>query len=134
MANLKDQLDELKGRLRITKITATRSIRTPNGDVFCAFSASFKHDGMGPGVDTHPEEGEELEIAGQGLTSKEMSAAYLYLQHRAYLLCLDSAAAEGSIPEHVALNMKTAASEPFARLLAKALRVPETTNDPASGG
>lgn len=123
----------MKARIRVEKITATRSIRTPTGDIFCALSASFKHDGMGPGVDVHPTCSEDSEIASQGLETKDVSAAYLYLQHRAYLLCLESAEAEGSLAEQIAINMRTTASKNFAVLLAKALRVPEMkSNEPAA--
>lgn len=132
--DVKAQLDDLKSRLRVEKIVATRSLRTPTGDIFCGLSASFKQDGLGPGLDLLPSDGESAETSNQGMSHKEVSPAYLYLQHRAYLLCLDSAVAEGAMTEHVALNLKTEASKAFALLLAKALRVPENTHDAADSG
>jgi len=131
---MKEQLDSLKDTISIEKVVATRSLKTQHGDIFCGLSASFKHDGMGHGVDLLPSSAEDKEISAQGWGVKDVGAVYLYLQHRAYLLCLDSAIAEGSIPENIALNMKTASSQKFAELLAKALRVPETPNDPANNG
>lgn len=132
--DVKSQLDDLKSRIRVEKIVATRSLRTPTGDIFCGLSASFKHDGAGPGLDLLPTDGETAEISQQGMSCKDVSPVYLYLQHRAYLLCLESAVAEGSMLDHVAHNLKTEASNSFAVLLAKALRIPENKNDAADSG
>lgn len=134
MANLKDQIDRLKSRLCIEKITATRSLKTPSGDIFCGISASFKHDGMGPGVDLLPSSGEDQEIAQGAMTTKDVTAAFMYLESRAYIMCLEAAVASGAYPEHVALNMKNGASVEFSKLIAKALHIPETKNDPADNG
>jgi len=134
MTTLKDQINSLKSRLCIEKITATRSLKTPTGDVFCGISASFKHDGMGPGVDLHTSEEEDHATARSSMSTKDITAVYMYLESRAYIMCLEAAAASGAYPEHVALNMKNGASIEFSKLIAKALHVPETTHDPADNG
>ncbi len=131
---IESKMQELKGRIRIHKIVATRSIRTPTGDIFCGLSASFAHDGLGAGTDLVPSDEEEREIALQGLTAKDAVPAYLFLQHRAYKLCLRAAKAEGSILENVAESLEQEAEQRFhvalTNSLVENLRVPSPAPAP----
>lgn len=52
MSALKAQLSEVKGRMTITQITASRVIKTRGGDVFLSMSANLpKTEGGDEGVD-----------------------------------------------------------------------------------
>lgn len=131
---LREHLGNLQARIRVQKIVATRSIRTPSGDIFCGLSAtlSFQNDGLGAGVDLMPDSVEDREVGEQGILMSDVAPVYLFLQHKAYGLCLDSAAAAGAISEDLMLEKKAASKREFSTAIAKALRIPEKVDDDAT--
>lgn len=107
-------------RIRVHKVVATRSLRTSAGDVFCGLSASLQMDGAGAGVDLVPEVDEDPSSEVQaGMTLDEVKMTYLILQHKAYLMCIQSALATGGIDPSRASHLIKEASEAFAKALSK---------------
>ena len=98
-----EALEKLRGirkRLRITKITCTRSVKGRGGDSFVGFSAawqSVQDDVSGPGADVQSSREDDAVYAEQGMTIKEAKLARYMLSMECDLAALESAAANGSI-------------------------------------
>ncbi len=121
-------MDELKKKLKIHKIVATRSLKTPSGDIFCGLSASFQPDGLGAGVDLLSED----EDMSSGMTVRDIGPVFQYLQLRAFTQCVEAAVAEGSLPEATGKSMIVQAAQDFAKLLHRGLA--RTAEAPSHAG
>ena len=96
---LRATLKRVKEGLRITKVVATRSVKSPRGDHFVGFSAQFdtvQDDVSGPGADTVDVMDEDGTPLG-ALTLKEARTACALLQMQADIAAVEGAAAGGDI-------------------------------------
>lgn len=74
-------LTEIKGRLRVTKVVATRALKNKHGDFFVGMSATIQEDAGGHGTDliSAMSDSESATVAGQGMSLTEARIAALML-------------------------------------------------------
>ena len=103
---------DIRKRLKITKVTATRSVKTKSGDYFVGFSAawdSVQDDGAQSG-DLLVTEQEE---SSSGMTLREARIAHMLLAMQADLSAHEAALAGGGISEAYHRDMVRALSAKY---------------------
>lgn len=98
---MKDVLRRINEGTRITKVVATRSVKTGRGDFFAGFSGawnSVQDDVSGPGADMGLSV-DDADIATNGLTLKEARIAHLLVAMQADLAAYDAAFANRAISD-----------------------------------
>jgi hypothetical protein len=98
LRELGETLRELRQRIRVTKLVATRSVKNRGGDHFIAYSAHFLSH-QDDGAELVPEADEIAQFAAQGLTLEEARPARLMLSMEADIGALEAALANGSVSE-----------------------------------
>lgn len=117
----------VRDRMRITKVVATRSIKSKNGDFFVGFSGAWdtiQEDAGGMGADLIDglEEGEAHTAAMQrGMTVKESRIAGLILGMQTDLQAQEHALAGGGISPSDFETAQKAVKRNYAKLMADAL-------------
>jgi hypothetical protein len=92
--NLKAVVSQVRDRMRVTKIVATRSIKSKNGDFFIAMSSAFDS------VQEDTSESDivsDADVAKSGVTLDEAKVAHLILAHQVNVAAHDAAHAGGGI-------------------------------------
>lgn len=95
-SELKVLVSRVKANMRITKVIATRAVKTKSGDYFAGFSASWNsvQDDGAQGLDTlATEEGE----TGNGMTREEAKVAHHLLAMQADIAAHEAAMASGAL-------------------------------------
>lgn len=97
--HLRAVVASVKSKLRVTKVTATRSVKTGKGDFFVGFSAAWDSvqddtGTMGGDSDLHTT---DAEIAPNGMTIEEARVAHVLLSMEASIAAWRSAHAEGVV-------------------------------------
>lgn len=93
-------LQNLARRISVTKIVATRSLRTPHGDYFLAYSGAYDShqcDYGGPGADAVPDSTDDRETAESGVSLADAKLVKMLLAREVDLGVLDSARLGGGI-------------------------------------
>lgn len=104
---IKQRIKAIAKSMRITKVVATRSIRTPTGDVFVGMSGfagaseSVQDSYGGQGVDLMPSSEEEEGCILQGMSLKDADVARLLLSHQVEKAAWENAFLSGSVSENV---------------------------------
>jgi hypothetical protein len=96
---IREVLTRVKNGLRITKVVATRSVKSPRGDHFVGFSAQFdsvQDDASGPGADMVDVGGDNAIPLG-AMSLKEARVACALLQMQADIAAVEGACAGGDI-------------------------------------
>lgn len=112
--------------LRVTKVVATRSVKTPRGDFFAGFAAawdSVQDDAGGPGVDLDLVVDSE-ETAAQGMDLREAVVAHGLVAMQADLAAYRAALANGAITLVEYQETETAVTRNYTRAMQVALKVP----------
>ena len=118
---IRETLKRVKDGLRITKVVATRSVKSPRGDHFVGFSAQFdsvQDDVSGPGADTVNVSGENGTPLG-AMTLKEARTACVLLQMQADIAAVEGAAAGGDISKDMRDVEVSKIRRSFANLVAE---------------
>lgn len=91
---LKGYINNIRSKIRVTKITATRSVKGRGGDAYAAFSAAWDtvQDDAGGGPD-----GSEKGEASSGMTLAEARVAHLLVAMQADIAAYDAAKCGSSI-------------------------------------
>lgn len=98
--DLKDVLQRVKQKLRVTKVVATRAVKSRSGDTFAGFSAaweSVQDDGGGPGADLIDGGINTSESMSQGMTFAEARLAHYLLAMQTDIAATEAAMASGNI-------------------------------------
>jgi hypothetical protein len=101
MEALRAEVAGLRKKLAITKITVTRSIKSPRGDVFVGFSSAFdtvQDDISGPGSDSELLVSDS-EVKQSALTLDEARMSHLVLSLEVNLAAAKTAFAEGFLSQ-----------------------------------
>ena len=96
---VRELIQRVASRVRVTKVVATRSLKTKNGDHFVGFAAawdSVQDDVAGPGADVELVM-DDREVVASGFTLKEAMVAQLIVALKANLAVHQDARASGSI-------------------------------------
>ena len=120
------KLRRIRKGIRVTKITATRSIKGPRGDTFIGFSAawqSIQDDFSGPGADVMPEPEDEAAYAEQGLSLSDAKLARYMLSMEVDLAALESALANHTIGLEFYEKSVVSVKQNYNALVHKAMRV-----------
>lgn len=120
MDDLKEVLNRVKKKLRVTKIVATRSVKGRNGDSFAGFSAgweSVQDDLGGPGSSLESSGITESEQSAQGMTLQEAKVAHYILAMTADIAATQSAMAGGSLAPEVATGLIRQYKIEYAKLI-----------------
>jgi hypothetical protein len=122
-AHLQSVVANVKAKLRVTKVTATRSVKTGKGDFFVGFSAAWDSvqddtGTMGGDADLHTT---DAEIAPNGMTMEEARVAHVLLSMEASIAAWRSAHAEGVISAQEFNDRKTAIKRQHAALLSSVM-------------
>lgn len=96
---IRTTVDEVKSKMRITKVVATRAIKTKRGDFFAGMSAawqSVQDDVSGPGADLDLTV-DDRDIAVSGMTFREAQVAHSILAMEASIGAHRAALTDGAI-------------------------------------
>lgn len=119
-----ERLRNVRSKIRITKITCTRSVKGRNGDSFVGFSAawqSVQDDHGGHGADLVGSSEEDAVVASQGMSLEEAKLARYMLAMECDLAALESAAANGSISSKYFQDAVAGIRANYNRLVLRAL-------------
>lgn len=120
---VKAMLVNIKKNLRVTKVVATRSVKTNRGDFFAGISAawnSVQDDAGGPGADLDlTVSGNEITLNGMSLT--EARIAHYLVAMQADIAAYDAAFANGAISQTELNDATTAVKHNYGRLIQAAL-------------
>lgn len=115
-------VNHVKQRLRITKVVATRSVKTAKGDFFSGFSAAWDSvqddHGSVPDADMTFT---DAEVADSGMTLEESRVAHVLLSMEASIAAWRAAHAEGVVSEKDFNDRKTAIRRSHSALLTSIL-------------
>ena len=89
---IKSRVAGVRGSLRITKVIATRGLRTPKGDFFCGMSSSTQDS-------TDSEVLLDSEVGASGMSLEDAALAHALLALEASIGVLRAAATEGAISD-----------------------------------
>jgi len=123
-AEIKRRLKELEGKLRFTKIVASRSVKGKTGDVFTCFSVMAEdfQDQSGVAVS-------DPEIASQGMSLDEARIAHLLVAQMADIGAHEQALATGNISPQFFRDRVSGIKRNYGKLIAWAMKVrPEADN------
>lgn len=124
---VKAALGRIKNNIRVTKVTATRSVKSSRGDHFIGFSAQYdsvQDDAGGPGEDLigHTASGEGL-ISTGSMTLKEARVAAALVQMQADISAIEHACAGGDLSRHQRDDEVKRIKGGFSRLIAEIMGV-----------
>ena len=126
----KARIDRIKTHLRVTKVVATRSVKTSRGDFFVGISAAWntvQDDAGGPGAGMDLVVSTEDE-AQNGMTLQDARVAYYLVAMQADTAAYEAAAANGAISEAELREAKTAIRANYSRLTRMSLTKPGAEN------
>jgi len=90
-------VNQVKSKLRVTKVVATRSVKGQRGDSFAGFSSAW-NSVQEDGTQGMEEVGEDA-VPPQAMTLKEAKVAHFLLAMQADIAAYQAAWAGGSIPK-----------------------------------
>ena len=102
LKHIKDTVDRVKGKMRITKVVATRAVKTKQGDFFAGMSAAWdtvQDDAGGMGADTDVSVDTD-DTASSGMTMQEAQVAHILLSMEASIAAWRAALSDGAISEN----------------------------------
>ena len=122
----KARIHRIRDGIRITKVVATRAVKTKNGDFFVGWSAAWdtiQEDAGGMGADLIDalDNGEAQDAVGRGMTLTDAKIADLILGMQVDLQGLDHALAGSGITEDDHKRATTAVKRNYGQLIANAL-------------
>lgn len=97
--HIKDTVARVKDKMRITKVVATRAVKTRKGDYFAGMSAawdSVQDDASGAGADMDLVTSTD-DHAASGMTLEEAQVAHIILSMEASIAAWRAALSEGAI-------------------------------------
>lgn len=92
-------VDDTRSKMRITKVVATRAIKTRKGDFFCGMSSAWESrqdDVLGHGADAALS-AEDSDISSSGMSIEEARVAQVLLHLEATLGACRAALTDGAI-------------------------------------
>jgi len=116
---LREVIDKVKKNVRVTKVVATRSVKTKRGDFFAGFAAAWntvQDDVSGMGTDTDVMM-DTSEIAQSGMTLVESKVAHNIVAMQADVAAYEAAFANGGISEREKDDAVRAIKNNYARLI-----------------
>ena len=120
-------LANIKSRIRVTKVTATRSVKSPRGDHFIGFSAQYDSvqddaGGMGEDLAGATASG-ETDISAGAMTLKEARIAAALVQMQADISAIEHACAGGDLSRSQRDSEIQRIKGGFSRLIAEMMGV-----------
>ena len=100
VSEVREVLNKVRSRLKVTKVVATRAVKTKGGDFFAGMSAAWDSvdDAGGPGADLDlTVEGSEVAASGMTLTESRVSSVVLAME--ASIAAWRAAMLEGAVSE-----------------------------------
>jgi len=100
--HIKETVERVKGKMRITKVVATRAVKTKSGDFFAGMSAAWdtvQDDAGGMGADTDIAV-DTADVASSGMTMQEAQVAHILLSMEASIGAWRAALSDGAISEN----------------------------------
>ena len=119
MENLKDRIKKLRSQLSVTKITATRSLKGPQGEIFLGYSANFETCQLDATRGLLMET--EHEVPAQAKSLSEAKLASHLLAYDVDVGVLQHALASGTLSEDYVEEMLDHNRRRYTRLIAKEL-------------
>jgi len=116
---LKAAIANIKKNVRVTKVVATRAVKTKRGDFFAGFSAAWntvQDDAGGMGADTDIVM-DTSEIAQSGMTLQESKIAHNIIAMQADIAAYEAAFANGGISANEKDDAIKAIKNNYARLI-----------------
>ena len=108
---IKDLMQHLSSKIRVTKITATRSISGNNGKTFAGFTA--RTDSIEGTSESHIE---KVDLSEEGQDLREARLTYYILAMQADLAAISAAWAGGGIPASVRDDLLRSTKRNYALL------------------
>ena len=109
----------LTDQLRVTKLTATRTVRGNQGETFAGFSASSQSTDDRSGM---------LDLPAEGLPVREARLSYYVLAMYADISAIDAAWAGGSISDQHRTDLSAATKRRYSLLIRQYALSEETPN------
>jgi len=116
---LRDVISKVKRNVRVTKVVATRAIKTKRGDFFAGFAAAWdtvQDDTGGMGTDTDLVMNTS-EIAQSGMTLQESKIAHNIVAMQADIAAYEAAFANGGISKSEMTDAIKAVKNNYAHLI-----------------
>ena len=116
---LRDIISKVTRNVRITKVVATRSVKSKRGDFFAGFAAAWdtvQDDTGGMGTDTDVMMNTS-EIAQSGMTLQESKVAHNIVAMQADIAAYEAAFANGGISRSELDDAKKAIKNNYAQLI-----------------
>lgn len=123
-------LVSIRNRLRITKVVATRAVKSPVGDSFAGFAAAWQSVQEDPGA-----AGSELigtmgdSSAPQGMTLHEARIAHLLLAMQADIAATEAAMASGGVSPERCKELIQMYKHNYAKLIRQATKTGEFADE-----
>lgn len=121
------EVKAIKDGMRITKVVATRSVKTKNGDFFVGFSSSWdttQEDAGGMGADLIDAVGDadmKAAVSRQGMTPRQAKIAGLILGMHTDLQATTHALGGGAISQRAHENACHGIKANYSQLIAQAV-------------
>lgn len=117
-------LQAVRSKLRITKVTATRSVKGRTGDNFAGFSAAW--ESVQDDSDTMLS---DRETASQGMSMLEAKVAYIMLAREADLAAHEAAFVSGNISGQTFQDRRASIKTNYAKLLRTVVQAVSESDD-----
>lgn len=101
LKHIKETVERVKSKMRITKVVATRAVKTKSGDFFAGMSAAWdtvQDDAGGMGADTDVSI-DTADVASSGMTMQEAQVAHILLSMEASIGAWRAALSDGAVSE-----------------------------------
>ena len=120
-AEMKQFIGSIKNRLRVTKVVATRSVKTQNGDHFAGFSAGWDtvQDDGEHGLTTATQDQEEVQ---SGMSLKEAQVAFYLVARQSDTCAIEAAMANGNMRADTATDRIKQININYGKLIQMALQ------------
>ena len=120
---MKDLVQRVKSKVRITKVVATRSVKGKSGDFFAGFSGgyeSLQEEGAGPGKDLI-DVVDTADVANQGMSLVEARVAFYLVAMQTDISAHEAALASGALSLYACTDSVKAIRSNYNKLIRMAL-------------
>lgn len=129
-ARVRAALARVRPHIRVTKVVATRAVKTKRGDFFAGFGAgwdSVQDDVSGPGVDLGISPADDSEQSGSGMSLEDAKVAHALVSMETSIAAWRAALIDGAVSKdefdrrvRIARNNTVSVLEEMTAQMAKA--------------
>jgi len=119
---MRAHIARVNGKMRVTKVVATRAVKTPKGEFFAGFSAAWDSiQESGPGADLNLTMEDQEASSQGGMTIKEATTAHSLLAMQADLAAYRTAYANGALTKEQFDSVAEDLKKSYSRIIRSSL-------------